>query len=161
MVRDGLYGRACGTSTSAAFVTGVAALVWSRNPTWTASQVRSRLLGTAKELLAPATQVGHGRVDAYSAVYVPPYSASISGPSLIRPYDTCLYTASTTSPNSPYSYTWSVDGAPSGYSGPTAYHAAGGASFSLDLVLEDALGGLMYVSHFVTVDPGAPECLDS
>ncbi len=41
-----------GTSMAAPHVTGVCALVWARNPTWTYAQVRSRVLTTAKPVTA-------------------------------------------------------------------------------------------------------------
>jgi len=43
MTTDGNYGFACGTSFSAPLVTGVAALVWARYPSYAASQVKSHL----------------------------------------------------------------------------------------------------------------------
>lgn len=39
-----------GTSMAAPHVTGAVALVWSKNPTWTYSQVRSKILSTTKPL---------------------------------------------------------------------------------------------------------------
>lgn len=47
------------------------------------------------------------------------------------------------------------------YSGPNAYHTIGSSSFSLDVLVVDAIGNQMYKSHFVSVDPEAPECLDA
>ncbi len=58
-----------GTSMATPHVTGVAALVWIRNPTWTYSQVRSRLLTTTR---ANANLTGRcvtgGVVNAWNAV---------------------------------------------------------------------------------------------
>jgi hypothetical protein len=58
-----------GTSMAAPHVAGAAALVWSRNPTWTYSQVRSRLLSTTKPLssLSGRTVTG-GCLNANNAV---------------------------------------------------------------------------------------------
>lgn len=58
-----------GTSMATPHVTGAAALVWSRNPTWTYSQVRSKLLSTTKPLssLAGKTVTG-GCLNANNAV---------------------------------------------------------------------------------------------
>ncbi len=47
---DNVYVYLSGTSMAAPHVTGVAALVWSVNPTWTYSQVRSKILSTAKPI---------------------------------------------------------------------------------------------------------------
>ena len=44
------YAYLSGTSMAAPHVTGVAALVWSVNPAWTYSQVRSKILSTVKPL---------------------------------------------------------------------------------------------------------------
>ena len=64
-----------GTSAAAPIVAGVAALVWSANPTLTAKQVREILNTSAKKLDAYEfdadglnAEVGHGRVDAKAAV---------------------------------------------------------------------------------------------
>jgi subtilisin family serine protease/subtilisin-like proprotein convertase family protein len=61
-----------GTSLAAPHVAGVAALVWSQNPTWTRDQVVAQLTGTADALdvLNPdfAGGMGAGRVNAFRAV---------------------------------------------------------------------------------------------
>lgn len=58
-----------GTSMATPFVSGVAALVKSRYPTWTASQISSRLTSTAQDLGAAGydTTYGYGLVRADSA----------------------------------------------------------------------------------------------
>jgi len=58
-----------GTSMATPHVTGVAALVWSVNPTWTYSQVRSKILSTVKPLpsLSGKTVTG-GLLNANNAV---------------------------------------------------------------------------------------------
>ncbi|MCU0500428.1 MAG: S8 family serine peptidase [Anaerolineae bacterium] len=62
-----------GTSMATPQVAGVAALVWSRWPTWTPDQVSQRLLATALDLGEPGWDVysGWGRLDAAAAVGVP------------------------------------------------------------------------------------------
>jgi subtilisin family serine protease len=58
-----------GTSMATPHVTGVAALVWGRNPTWTYSQVRSKLLSTTKPLSSLTGRcVTGGCVNANNAV---------------------------------------------------------------------------------------------
>lgn len=59
-----------GTSLAAPHVTGVAALVMSAYPSWTADQVRARLLATADDLGAPGEDqlFGHGRINARRAL---------------------------------------------------------------------------------------------
>jgi len=56
-----------GTSMATPFISGAAALVWSRFPSWTASQVRERLERTAKPLTGQ--QLGAGRLDLFEALF--------------------------------------------------------------------------------------------
>ena len=61
-----------GTSFSSAVTTGVAALIWSKNPTWTRDQVAAQLLGTTDNIDAQNPNyvglLGVGRVNAQKAV---------------------------------------------------------------------------------------------
>jgi len=61
-----------GTSMAAPHVAGVAALIWSQNPTWTRDQVVAQLTGSADNLDAlnpeSAGGLGAGRVNAWKAV---------------------------------------------------------------------------------------------
>lgn len=59
-----------GTSMASPHVAGVAALILSRNPTWTPAQVREKLRTSADDLGAPGWDpvFGHGRVNARKAV---------------------------------------------------------------------------------------------
>ncbi len=66
-----------GTSMASPMAAGVAALIWSQNPTWTAAQVKERLLASADNIDAqnPGLQgkLGAGRINAYRAVsFTPP-----------------------------------------------------------------------------------------
>ena len=60
-----------GTSMAAPHVTGVAGLIKTLNPTFTASQIAARLTGTAVDLGAAGKDdgFGYGRLDAAAAVY--------------------------------------------------------------------------------------------
>lgn len=62
------YGNKTGTSMAAPHVAGAAAFLWSRHPSWSASQVRARLEKTAEELSA-STNLGAGRLDLFEAVF--------------------------------------------------------------------------------------------
>lgn len=64
----GLYCANRGTSMAAGIVSGVAALVWSIQPSLTAEEVRALLKQTATQLDADPTEVGRGRLDALAAV---------------------------------------------------------------------------------------------
>ena len=58
-----------GTSQATAVASGVAALVWSKYPALTASQVMSRILATlAQRRTRPSSAYGYGELDAYAAV---------------------------------------------------------------------------------------------
>lgn len=64
-----LYGTKSGTSMSTPNAAGVAALIWSHQPTWTRDQVAAQLIGTADNIdaLNPGFErlLGAGRVNAY------------------------------------------------------------------------------------------------
>lgn len=62
------YCTATGTSMSAAFVSGAAALVWGTRPELSLVQVRNLLLETARNTGAPATDLGAGRLDVQAAL---------------------------------------------------------------------------------------------
>lgn len=62
------YCTAIGTSMSAAYVSGAAALVWGTRPDLTLVQVRNLLLETARRTGAPSTDLGAGRLDVQAAV---------------------------------------------------------------------------------------------
>ncbi len=63
-------GRATGTSQAAPQVAGIAALIWSREPNLTASQVMVRILASAKDIGTSGKDdsSGWGRVDAVEAL---------------------------------------------------------------------------------------------
>ncbi|TWC05903.1 subtilase family protein [Bradyrhizobium macuxiense] len=69
-VPDGKYQLMSGTSFSAAFVSGIAALVLERGPALKPAQVRSILTGTARDLGTPGRDdlFGAGEADALAAV---------------------------------------------------------------------------------------------
>jgi subtilisin family serine protease len=79
----GNYGALSGTSMASPHVAGGAALVWSQNPTWTAQQVKNRLLDTTdpKPSLSGRTVSG-GRLNLYNALppadTTPPTASSFS-----------------------------------------------------------------------------------
>ena len=66
------YGTKSGTSMAAPNAAGVAALIWSQNPTWNHFQVAAQLLGTADDIdgLNPGFEgkLGAGRVNSFNAL---------------------------------------------------------------------------------------------
>jgi subtilisin family serine protease len=76
---DEKYQITSGTSFSAAYVSGVAALIMERNPALKPNDVRAILTGTARDLGAPGRDdlFGAGGADAFAAV-----SAAVAAPSV-------------------------------------------------------------------------------
>src|SRR5437588_3205763 len=76
---DEKYQMTSGTSFSAAYVSGIAALILERNPALKPNEVRAILIDTARDLGAPGRDdlFGAGEADAYAAV-----SAAIGAPSV-------------------------------------------------------------------------------
>jgi subtilisin len=161
------YAWACGTSMSAPVVTGVAALTWTRFPTWTASQIRQRLKDTAWPY-SPSTKYGSGRVHALPAVYVPPQGigpVTIHGPERVRPYDLCTYLGWVHPAGKALTYEWFVaepwwvqdELVGTDYH---LYHAAT-ESFRMFLRMVDPSGEVYYAIKDVEVAWDAPECLQT
>jgi len=71
-ILNDLYGLKSGTSMSAPNAAGVAALIWSANPTWTRDQVAAQLISTADNIDAqnPGLEglMGSGRVNSFQAL---------------------------------------------------------------------------------------------
>jgi subtilisin family serine protease len=165
MSRNGGWGTSCGTSFSAPVVSGVAALLWTQNPSWTASMVRNRLRSTARDL--PPTgfdnKFGYGRVSAFDALYLPPppvFGVTISGPDQVLPYAACLFSANPANGVEPYSYAWTADGTPVGSDSPFYRHPAGTNGFELGITVTDGEGRVANNIFSVSVSYSAPECLD-
>lgn len=81
--RFGGYVNNSGTSMAAPHVSGVAALILSRNPTLDPGQVRHILQTTATDLGTPGwdMQFGHGRIDAFAALLATPiYTGTLPAP---------------------------------------------------------------------------------
>lgn len=69
-VVDTRYFRASGTSMAAPHVSGLAALLFAENPTWTGKQVMAQIVATADGLADAG--LGSGRVNAPAALTAPP-----------------------------------------------------------------------------------------
>jgi subtilisin family serine protease len=88
-----------GTSYSAPYVAGVAALVWSKYPNLTRDELRLHLRYTAKDLGSPGFDIhyGYGRVDAKNAVETVPVlhdlSVSLESPAQVTQGQTALLNA--------------------------------------------------------------------
>lgn len=162
MTADGLYASVCGTSFSAPAVAAVAALVWSNHRSWTAAEVRARLLATAV-FLGDQTHFGAGRVDAFHAVNgypAPPIAVVLSGYDEVRPGATCSWSVVATGGAEPYSFEWTANGDPVGDGSSTLSFQNAGSAFVLGVVARDANGFTGTSTKSVAVSWSAPECLD-
>lgn len=99
-----------GTSFSAPQAAAVAAMILSRNPTWTEAQVRQRIKDTA-DPWGVATTFGAGKLNAYRAL-VGRINVSISGNRYPSAPGTQTYTANASGGAGGYTYVWerSVNG---------------------------------------------------
>ena len=137
----------CGTSFAAPTVAATAALVWSRNPTWTAAQVRSHLRATAKPL-GSTNLFGSGRVNALKAVHgisappppPPPPSVAINGPIEVRPFATCRWTAVPFGTEEPVTYEWDVGGTSVGDGSQILDYTNSGTAFTINVIARDTTG---------------------
>jgi len=64
--RNRYYDHMPGTSMATPFVSGAAAVLWAKHPTWSDEQVRERLERTAKDI---GQALGHGRIDLFDALF--------------------------------------------------------------------------------------------
>jgi len=88
------------------------------------------------------------------------YSASISGPSQVKPFVTCTWSASVTGGVSPYSYSWqAVSTSGSGQWFDFQNSVVNGGSFAVYLTVTDATGRQVSTSRNVLVRNTAPTCL--
>jgi serine protease len=94
-----------GTSAAAPQVSGVAALLLSREPNLTAAQVKSRIMTYAVPW-GDATQFGAGKLDAFATIS--PLIVTVSGPTYIDTPGTYTWTAQASGGVGGYSYQWQV-----------------------------------------------------
>lgn len=159
-----------GTSYSSPAVSGVAAIVWSQNPTWTADQVVTRLEISAVDNGAPGRDqyFGFGRVSAKNAVQSP-LLASVSGPLLITSAGSYAWSAFASGASTPYSITWSYRNYGSSTwtnfaTGSSASRTISASTSSFDVrasVGSPTWEGVRSASTFVTVQIGggcSPYC---
>lgn len=148
-----------GTSFSAPHVAAAAAVLKTYNSSWTAAEIRGRLTTTATDL-GPAgrdNQFGYGLLNVFAAIGAPPPPAptvTISGPTTVKPNDTCLWQASVTG-SPPFSYYWTKDG---GFIGSASEVTTSfGQSGTLSVQVWDAYGTASD-SKSITVSASARSC---
>jgi subtilisin family serine protease len=117
----GSYQYLCGTSMSTALVSGVAAVVWSKFPSWTNAQIKTRLQQTAVDLGSSGrdSYFGYGRVDAYCALnnIIPcaEFGVMPNAPGLVTVKGTYQLTATATHPATNWQWDRSDDGGANWY----------------------------------------------
>lgn len=99
------YGTLCGTSMATPHVTGVAALIKAKYPTWTNQQIVTHLFNTAEDrgTAGRDNYYGFGIV---RALPVPPPCPNITGPTSISTSGSYTWQANAACGNGTYTYQW-------------------------------------------------------
>ncbi|MDX9856686.1 MAG: PKD domain-containing protein [candidate division Zixibacteria bacterium] len=150
-----------GTSMATPLTAGVAGLIWSQNPTWTASQVKTQLFSTADNIDAYLSsqyigKMGSGRVNAYAAVNTGPPPAPVANFSGSPTTGTAPLTVNFTdlSTGSITSWSWTFgDGGTSSAQNPShQYTSAGTYSVTLTVTGPGGSDGETK-TDYITVNP--------
>lgn len=146
-----------GTSAAAPQVSGIAALLLSREPNLTLAQVKQRLYATARAWGA-ANTYGNGLVSG-AAVMGTALTVTISGPSSVQQNQTCTWSAQPSGGLTPYTnYAWTKNWAPVGTNSSVLNLPSGTSSFTLRVTVTDTFGTQALGSKSVTVSGSAPPC---
>ncbi len=139
-----------GTSMATPIAASVAALIWSKNPTWTAAQVRDQLYATADPITglscnsAYVGKLGAGRVNAYNAVNsgggCTAPTAQFSGTPLSGSAPLAVTFTNSSSGTTPLTYSWAFgDGGTSTATSPVYTYTTPG-TYSVTLTATNACG---------------------
>ena len=99
-----------GSSIATATMAGIAALVWSKNPSWTTGQVQTALYNASWWKDNPSGNYGNGPVDAGLAVGFNPLVANITGTGMIDYSGYFTWGISVQNATAGLSYKWFKDG---------------------------------------------------
>ncbi len=150
-----------GTSMATPMVAGVAALIWSQNPTWNAGDVTNQLYNSADNIdvylsSAYIGKMGAGRINAYNAVNTGPPPAPVadftgSPTSGIEPL-TVSFTDQSSGSISSWSWNFGDGGSSSAQNPSHTYNSAGTYTVSLT-VTGDGGSDSETKTDYITVDP--------
>ncbi|WP_435359268.1 S8 family serine peptidase [Haloarchaeobius sp. DFWS5] len=169
----GYYNKISGTSMACPAAAGVAALGLAANPSWSNTQLRSKLKETAVDIGLSSNQQGSGRVDALNLVNAGGGGGGNSSPTVdisassatITVGDDVTFdgTGSSDSDGSISSYSWNFgDGATaSGSTATHAYASAGDYTVSLTVTDDDGASSSDTVSVTVESSGGGGSCGDT
>jgi PKD repeat protein len=150
-----------GTSMATPMAAGVAALIWSYNPTWTAAQVKSQLYSSADNIDAYLSskyigKMGAGRINAYNAVNTgppPPPVAQFSGsPTSGTVPLTVNFTDMSTGSITSWSWTFGDGGTSTAQNPSHQYTSAGTYTVSLTVTGPGGSDGETK-NNYITVNP--------
>lgn len=143
-----------GTSFAAPHVTGAAALLKARYPSWSNTTIRNRLNSTATDLGASGhdNTYGHGLLNIYKAITM---QVGVGGPSFVYSGYPETWNAIVSGGQSSYSYQWYLNGSAAGTSS-SLYHNPGGSDFWIKLTVTDALSFSASDSLYVQVSNCTP-----
>jgi PKD repeat protein len=153
-----------GTSMATPMVAGVVALIWSQNPSWTASQVENQLYSTADNIDAYLAskyigKMGVGRINAYEAVNTgppPPPVAEFSGsPTSGTEPLTVDFTDLSTGSITDWDWTFGDGGTSTAQSPSYEYTSAGTYTVSLTVTGPGGSDGETKIDY-ITVNPCVP-----
>lgn len=156
------------SSGASALFSGAAALIWSAHPTWSRDQILQQMRLCSSNYPTKDPWYGWGLVNVYGAVVDGPCNGiparpgptvAIEGPTTVQPFATCSWSGSASGTVEPYTYTWFAPG--TNGSGEYFDYQNGvysGGSFTLQLQVQDASGGVTSVSRTVSVSSSAPVC---
>jgi hypothetical protein len=93
------------------------------------------------------------------AVSVPALTVGFNGPASVRPGMTCSWQAVVGGGNTPYTYSWFINGSPVGFDDSIYEGPYPSSSFTLGLEVRDAASTLGTATLNVSVSSSAPHCL--